>query len=80
MVLIEWINAAMPQVHDESLEGGTHYGEIPGFQGVYANGPTLEATRTEFPCVLEEWLLFRFVNGFPIPAIDSIEWTTTKVE
>jgi len=32
----------------------TYYGEIPGFNGVYANADTLESCRDELEEVLEE--------------------------
>ncbi len=38
---------------------GSIYGEIPGFEGVYANTDTLEACREELEEVLEEWILLR---------------------
>jgi predicted RNase H-like HicB family nuclease len=40
------------------LDDSTFYGEIPGFDGVYANADTLEACREELLEVLEEWILF----------------------
>ena len=78
-MLTQYINAAMQKARYEILEDGTYYGEIPGLQGVYANESTLEATRAELQSALEDWLLFRLVNGFSIPAIDNIDLTTSKV-
>lgn len=78
-MLTEWINATMRQARYEILEDGTDDGEIPGLQGVYANERTLGATRTALQRVLEDWLLFRLVYGFPIPAIGGIELTTTGI-
>lgn len=43
------------------------YGEIPGFQGVYANAPTLEGCREELEEVLEEWFLFRISRSLRVP-------------
>jgi len=43
----------MDEAHYEMLsDDGTFYGEIPGFQGVYANAPALEACRRELEEVL----------------------------
>jgi len=51
---------------DEILaEDGSYYGEIPGFDGVYANSATLEACREELREVLEEWILFRVSRNLP---------------
>lgn len=60
MLLTDYIRAAMRKAKYEILEDdGTFYGEIPGFQGVYANAPTLEACREELKEVLEGWIPLR---------------------
>ena len=42
-MLTDYIRAAMRRTKYEILEDDkTFYGHIPGFQGVYANAPTLE--------------------------------------
>ena len=46
-------------------DDGTFYGEIPGFDGVYANAKTLEACREELEEVLEEWILLRVSKDLP---------------
>ena len=47
-----YIQAAMRRAKYEILSDGTYYGEIPGFQGVYANAATLEDCRKELQEVL----------------------------
>ncbi len=43
-MLTNYIQAAMHQAGYEILtDDNSFYGEIPGFQGVWANAPTLEA-------------------------------------
>ena len=55
-MLTGYIRAAMRKAHYEILpDDGSFYGEIDGFQGVYANADTLEACRDELEEVLEEW-------------------------
>jgi predicted RNase H-like HicB family nuclease len=49
------------------------WGEIPGFQGVWANAPTLEACRDELEQVLEDWIVFRLSDGLDLPVVDGIE-------
>ncbi|OLE51764.1 MAG: HicB family protein [Acidobacteria bacterium 13_1_20CM_3_53_8] len=59
-MLTNYIRAALHQARYEILpDDQSFYGEIPGFDGVYANAPTLEACREELAEVLEEWILFR---------------------
>ncbi len=48
----------MKKAHYEILsDDGTFYGEIPGFDGVWANAGTLEDCRNELEESLEEWIL-----------------------
>jgi len=58
---------------------GSFYGEIPGFDGVYANAETLEDCREELEEVLEEWILLRVSRNLPLPAVDGIELTIREV-
>lgn len=47
-MLKNYIRAAMGKARYEILpDDGTFYGEIPGFEGVYANADTLETCRDE---------------------------------
>ncbi len=54
-------------------DDGTYYGEIPGFEGIYANAATLEACREELIEVLEEWILFRVSRNLELPVVDGLE-------
>lgn len=68
-MLTEYIRAAMRKARYEILpDDKTYYGEIRGFQGVYANADTLEACREELEQVLEEWLSLRLSRNLPVPA------------
>lgn len=59
----EYISAAMGKAHYETLpDDGSYYGEIPDFNGVYANAATLE-----------EWLLLRISRNLPIPVVDGLD-------
>ena len=72
-MLTEYVHAAMRQGKYEILPDGTFYGEIPGFQGVYANAETLEACRDELQEVLEGWIVLGLSLGHPLPAVDGLE-------
>ena len=53
-MLIQYLRAALHQAKYEILtDDGSFYGEIPGFDGVYANAVTLESCREELEEVLE---------------------------
>ena len=71
-MLTSYIGAAMRRARYEILPDGTFYGEIPGFQGVYANAPTLEACRDELQEVLEGWLALGLRLGHTLPVVDGI--------
>jgi len=49
----EYIQAAIKRARYEKLEDDTWYAEIPGFQGVWANGPTVEECRADLIGALE---------------------------
>ena len=79
-MLLNYIQAAMRKAKYEILpDDGTYYGEIVGFDGVYANAVTLEACREELEEVLEEWILFRVFRNLPLPVVDGIELTIKTV-
>lgn len=73
-MLTEYIRAAMRRATYEILpDDGTFYGEIPGFQGVYANANTLEACREQLQEVLEGWIVLGLRLGHALPVVDGIE-------
>jgi predicted RNase H-like HicB family nuclease len=73
-MLRNYIQTAMRQAKYEILsEDGSFYGEIPGFDGVYANADKLEKCREELEEVLEEWILLRVSRNLPLPVVEGIE-------
>jgi predicted RNase H-like HicB family nuclease len=73
-MLREYLNAAMARAKYEILEDdGSYYGEIPGFQGVYANSESQDSCRAELEEVLEEWMLIKISRNLPLPVVDGIE-------
>lgn len=79
-MLTKYIHSAMHQAKYKILsDDDTFYGEIPGFQGVWANTDTLEACREELKEVLEEWILLRVARNLPLPVVDDIELSIKEV-
>ncbi len=69
-MLLNYINTALHKAKYEILsDDRSYYGEIPGFDGVYANAPTLEECRDELTEVLEEWILLRISLNLPFSAV-----------
>jgi len=73
-MLTQYLEAAMRRANYEILpDDNTFYGEIPGFDGVYANSVNLETCRSELREVLEEWILLSLSRHLPLPIIDGID-------
>ncbi|HVB75672.1 MAG TPA: hypothetical protein VNE38_19155 [Ktedonobacteraceae bacterium] len=79
-MLTKYIQAAMNKARYEILpDDSTFYGEIPGFNGVYANAKTLEACRNELEEVLEDWILLSVSLHYPLPSVDGIQLAVGEV-
>lgn len=79
-MLTKYISEALHQAKYEILsDDGTFYGEIPGFEGVYANAAILEDCREELAEVLEEWILFRVSKNLSLPTVGGVELSIKDV-
>ena len=79
-MLMDYLRAAMASAHYELLgEGEGFYGEIPGFDGVFADGKTLEGCRDELASTLEDWILFRISRNLPIPEVAGMNLKVEEV-
>ena len=72
IMLTDYINKAMRKARYEILEDGAYYGEIPGFQGVFAYSESLETCRQQLQEVLEGWILLGLRLGHHLPVVDGI--------
>ncbi len=77
-MLTPYIRAAMRLAKYEILEDHTYYGEIPGFQGVWANAETLEACREELQSALEDWLILGLRMGHELPVVAGINLVSAE--
>ena len=90
-MLTEYISTAIKRATYEIFSDGTFYGEIPGFQGVYANEKTLEVCREQLQEILEEWIILGLRLGHSLPVVNvedirenlydygeiiDVQWTT----
>lgn len=79
-MLTKYLRGAMRRAKYEILpDEGTYYGEIPGFDGVYAGAVTLEVCREELEEVLGEWILFRISEHLSLPEVDGQSLRVKKV-
>ena len=75
-----YLRAAMHRAHYEMVEDSeSFFGEIPGCQGVWATGKSLEECREELESALEDWILFRLSQQLPVPVIDGIDLVVREV-
>ena len=70
-MLTKYLRAAMSGAQYELSDEAGHYAHIPGFEGVWADGVSLEECGSELEEVLEEWLLFRLSRQLPVPIADE---------
>ncbi len=70
----------MRKAHYEIMEDDEGFwAEIPGFQGVWAAEPTLEACRDELQSVLEDWILLGIALHHPLPEVDGVRLVVDEV-
>jgi len=71
-MITEYIEAALARATYEIIEDEEpYYGEIPGLQGVWASGKTLEECRQDLREVIEGWIIVRLRKGLSIPPLDG---------
>jgi predicted RNase H-like HicB family nuclease len=79
-MLNQYIQTALRQAKYEILpDDGTFYGEIEGFQGVWANAATLEDCRNELSEVLEEWIFHNLKENITLPVINGVKLSVERV-
>jgi predicted RNase H-like HicB family nuclease len=79
-MILEYVMSAMRLAKYELLpDDGLYYGEIPGFDGVYATAEKLEDCREELKSVLEDWLLISIHKNLPIPVVGNISLEVKNV-
>jgi predicted RNase H-like HicB family nuclease len=72
-MIIEYVQKAIERAEYKKLEDGTWFAAIPGFDGVWANGKSVEECRKELVEVMEEWLILKFKDIDPIPIIEGLD-------
>ena len=60
-----YITATVAGTEYKVLDDGSVFGEIPGFQGVWANAAAEAACRTELRSVLDGWLVWQPPSSRP---------------
>jgi predicted RNase H-like HicB family nuclease len=69
-MLARYIDTAMELAVYEIIEDdGSYWGEIPGFQGVWARHDTLAGCQRELREALSDWIALRLRMGLEIPEL-----------
>lgn len=71
-MILEYIEAALEKAHYDMIQDEEpFYAEVPGLEGVYATGKTLEECRKNLAEVIDDWIVVRLRRGLPIPPLDG---------
>jgi predicted RNase H-like HicB family nuclease len=80
-MLSDYICAAMTRAQYQAKpEKDIICGEIPGFEGVFAQAETLETCRHDLSEALEEWIFFRVSRRLPVPVIDGVRFPEKDID
>lgn len=73
-MLAHFLDIAMELACYEIIEDdGTYWGEIPGFQGVWARHQTLAGCQRELREALSDWIALRLKLGLQIPKLAQMD-------
>ena len=78
-MIIEYCQRAIERAEYKKLDDGSWFAQIPKFQGVWANGDSVEQCRNELLTVLEEWLLLKVRDGDDIPEVAGLKLEIREV-
>ena len=72
-MLAQYIDLAVELARYEIIEDDhSYWGEIPGFQGVWAKHETLPGCQRELRETLSDWVALRLKMGLEIPALGKV--------
>jgi predicted RNase H-like HicB family nuclease len=76
----EYLDKAMEKAEYELIEDGTYFGIIPGFDGLWGNGQTIEACRRDLVGALEGWLILKlWDHDDDIPVLGKLSLTPRRI-
>jgi predicted RNase H-like HicB family nuclease len=71
-MLNDYMDHAMRRARYELMEDGAYFGDIPGFDGLWASGPTQPDCAVELRETLEEWILLHIADHADLPTVDGL--------
>jgi predicted RNase H-like HicB family nuclease len=81
LLFVKYIEASMSKAQYEAMEDGDYWAEIPGFQGVWGTGKTIEEAHSDLEGGLEGWLLLGLWQNDPdIPVLGKLSLTPRRTK
>lgn len=69
----QYINAALRIARYEFVEDGqTYFASVPGLQGVWSEGATIEECRQTLAEVIEDWVWAHVRHGVEVPPVNGV--------
>ena len=62
-----YLSKVLQKAEYKLLDDGNWFASVPGFEGVWANGKTVEETRNELIEVIEDWLILKLKDNEKVP-------------
>jgi predicted RNase H-like HicB family nuclease len=70
----EYVKAAMRHATYEQMEDGHWYAAIPGFDGLWATGASIEEARKELRDTLDGWIeVNEKISQLPLPIVGDVD-------
>jgi len=72
-MIAEYIRAALHSAHYEFVEDGqVFFATVPGLDGVWSEGKTLEECRETLAEVIEDWIIAHIKDDAPLPDVMGV--------
>jgi predicted RNase H-like HicB family nuclease len=72
-VILDYLSAALERAHYELIaDDEPFYASVPGLDGVWATGSSLEECRRNLTSAIEDWILFSVRMGVSLPPIGEV--------
>ncbi len=80
MILRAYLDAALSRAVYEPISADEGiWGEIPGFDGLWANAPTPSECAKELASALEDWVIVGLRLGHELPEVDGLRLPVPEV-
>ncbi|MBK6407960.1 MAG: type II toxin-antitoxin system HicB family antitoxin [Holophagales bacterium] len=72
-MILDYLSAALESAHYELIEDEEpFYASVPGLEGVWATGKSLEECRRNLSSAIEDWILFSVRMGAELPPVAGV--------